>query len=116
MSGPRAEVVDVAGLLASRPAGERAVLWSAGNQLQTNVVSLAPGARIDAHAEPALDVTVAVLVGSVQLLQGAEASDVRAPAVVVLPAGAERALTAGPDGVTYLTAHRARPGMLPALR
>lgn len=115
-SSPRAEVVDVAALLATRPDGDRAVLWSAGNQLQTNVVSLAPGARIDAHAEPALDVTLAVLVGALELGQDGLVVDVRAPAVVVLPAGARRSLTAGPDGVSYLTAHRPRTGMLPTVR
>lgn len=115
------EVVDVSALVAARPAGGRAVLWSGSNQLQTNVVSLAAREHIDAHVEPELDVTVVLLAGSLELRLGADpgladVTSARAPAVVVLPAGTRRSLTAGADGVTYLTAHRRRTGMLPTLR
>ena len=115
------EVVDVTSLLAGRPDGGHGVLWSASNQLQTNVISLASGQHIGAHSEAELDVTVAVVIGTLELRVGADpalehATAVQAPAVVVLPAGTRRSLTAGPDGVTYLTAHRRRTGMLPTVR
>lgn len=112
------EVVDVRALTPEGDGPE--VLWSASNQLQTNVVVLGAGTHIAAHVERELDVTLTVLTGSLTLRHGpvdaATAVVVEAPAVVVLPAGTRRSLTAGPDGATYLTAHRRRTGMLPTVR
>lgn len=115
------QVVDVAGLLARAQAElEHRVLWSASNQLHTNVVALRGGEAVDWHAESELDVTLTVLVGSAELRYGTDQTEqrvyVNAPSVVVLPAGTRRAITAGRQGVTYLTAHRARTGLLPRLR
>ena len=112
MSG--VEVVDVRALAGSGE--EREVLWSAESSLQTNLVRLAPGARIDAHAEMQLDVVVSLLVGSLELTLDDGARTAAAPAVVVLPAGTRRALLAGPDGATYLTVHRRRDGLMPTVR
>ncbi|MCW2616578.1 MAG: hypothetical protein JWN08_3572 [Frankiales bacterium] len=115
MPGP--ELIDVAGLLAGD--GPR-VRWSADNQLQTNLVVLAPGARVDRHVEHDLDVTLVVVAGDAVLAHGPSddvtSEQVRSPAVVVLPAGTSRSVVAGPDGVAYVTAHRARPSLLPRLR
>lgn len=110
------EVVDVRALVDQGPTSDRAVLWSTENQLQANLVRLAPGVRIDAHAENALDVVVTVLEGELELNADGQRSVVTAPAVVVLPAGTRRDLTAGPDGATYLTTHRRRDGLMPTLR
>ena len=86
------EIVDVRALGDRELTADRAVLWSTENQLQANLVRLAPGVRIDVHAENVLDV------------------------VVVFPAGTRRDLTAGPQGATYLTTHRRRDGFMPTLR
>ena len=116
---PRVEVVDVTALPAGSPDGP-AVLWSASNQLQTNVVALPPGLEMAAHVEAVLDVTLTVLAGALTLRHGPDDADaeqvVVAPAVVVLPAGTRRSLTAGPAGATYLTAHQRRTGLLPRVR
>ena len=114
-------IVDVARLPVSSPGAGPAVLWSASNQLQVNVVTMPPHSHIEAHNEAVLDVTLTVLRGSLTLRHGpakdaAVAVVVTAPAVAVLPAGTRRSHTAGPDGVTYLTAHRARTGLLPTVR
>ncbi len=114
-------VVDVAALPAPPSDAGPAVLWSASNQLQTNLVKLPRHGHIGTHVEAVLDVTLTVLVGSLTLRYGPEgdvgvAVVVAAPAVVVLPAGTRRSLTAGPTGATYLTAHRARTGLLPTVR
>ena len=109
------EVVDVTTLLADGTA--QRVAWSASNQLQTNLVVLGPGEGVEPHAEPELDVTLALLRGSLELRVGDDPPrTVAAPAVVVLPAGTRRSLSAGPDGGAYLTAHRRRTGLLPRLR
>lgn len=117
--GPPVQVVDVASLPAAHEGGPQ-VHWSDSNQLQTNVVTLPALVHIAAHVEGQLDVTLVVLIGSLTLTherddEGCTAA-VHAPAVVVLPAGTRRSLTAGPDGVTYLTAHRRRAGLLPQTR
>ena len=110
------QVVDVGALLEQAVPG-RAVLWSASNQLQTNVVTLAPGAEVGAHVEPALDVTLCLLAGALTVRVGpddaAHVVAVAAPAVVVLPVGTRRSFSAGPDGATWLTAHRRRAGLMP---
>lgn len=115
------QVVRVAQLLA-RPQAESvpAVLWSANNQLHTNLVTLPRGGTIGRHTEDDLDVTLTVLAGSAAVWYRTgdteRTVEVDAPSVVVLPAGTSRAVTAGERGVTYLSAHRARPGLMPRLR
>jgi quercetin dioxygenase-like cupin family protein len=114
-------VVDVSALPAQQPGSGPVVLWSDSSQLQTNIVALAAGVEIAAHVETAVDVTLTVLVGSLTLRHGLEDTEadvvvVQAPAVVVLPTGTRRSLSAGPEGVTYLTAHRRRTGLLPTVR
>jgi hypothetical protein len=114
-------IADVAELHAASSGDGPAVMWSVSNQLQTNVVTLPPHGHIGTHGETVLDVTLTVLLGSLTLRHGTDDDDtiaavVTAPAVVVLPAGTRRSLRAGPAGATYLTAHRARPGLLPTVR
>lgn len=116
---PTVQLVDVGELLARRDAAGR-VLWSASNQLQTNLVALDPGEVVPPHVEHELDVTLCVLAGSVELRYEHDGEELStsavAPCVVVLPAGTRRSVAAGPDGAAYLTAHRARSGLLPRLR
>lgn len=118
MTGP-VEHVDVTALLAGAAADER-VLWSAGNQLQTNLVRLGPGEQVDEHVEPELDVTLVVVEGQAELVHGPPleqvVTTVRALSVVVLPAGTRRSIAAGPEGVAYVTAHRRRTGLVPGRR
>ncbi|MFJ6692086.1 hypothetical protein [Streptomyces sp. NPDC091294] len=98
------------------PGGEAAagVLWKLaepGRQLDANVVRLPAGGRVDTHTEPDLDVLLLVLDGTARL----ESADGEHPlctgALTWLPHGSTRAVLAGPDGVTYLTVHRRRPGL-----
>jgi quercetin dioxygenase-like cupin family protein len=116
---PTVQLVDVGELLAGPDPAPR-VLWSASNQLQMNLVALEPAMTVPPHVEPELDVTLTVLVGSLELRYEHEGEELSgsavAPSVVVLPAGTRRSLAAGPDGAVYLTAHRARSGLLPRLR
>lgn len=95
------------------PAGVAWKLAESGRQLDANVVRLDPGARIATHAEPDLDVLLLVVSGAGELHAGdADASQPLAEgALVWLPHGSTRALTAGDAGLGYLTVHRRRPGM-----
>ncbi|MEU8029098.1 hypothetical protein [Streptomyces sp. NPDC049099] len=111
-----ARVLCDARALAEAPPVPGGVLWKlseSGRQLDANVVRLAPGGRITAHTESQLDVMVLVVAGGGVL--GAGPADEPEPlaegALVWLPHGAPRSITAGEAGLTYVTVHQRRPGM-----
>ncbi|MFB9738653.1 MULTISPECIES: cupin domain-containing protein [unclassified Streptomyces] len=89
-------------------------LWKlaeSGRQLDANVVRLAPGTRVAPHVEPDLDVLLVVVAGDGMLDGGEVPRELTEGAVVWLPHGSTRGITAGGDGLAYLTVHRRRPGM-----
>ncbi|WP_333774624.1 cupin domain-containing protein [Streptomyces sp. IBSBF 3136] len=105
-----------AGALADAPPLPDGVLWKlaeSGRQLDANVVRLAPGDRVASHREPHLDVLVLVVRGDGVLGKGsADAPEPLAEgALLWLPHGSTRSITAGGSGLTYLTVHRRRPGI-----
>ncbi|WP_217139787.1 hypothetical protein [Streptomyces sp. AC627_RSS907] len=105
---------DTAELLSSGVDASAGALWKLaepGRQLDANVVRIPPAGRVDTHTEPDLDVLVLVLDGEAALLCADGERPLRAGALAWLPHGATRGVLAGPDGVTYLTVHRRRPGM-----
>ncbi|WP_225826634.1 cupin domain-containing protein [Streptomyces naphthomycinicus] len=102
--------------LAEAPRVPGGVLWKlaeSGRQLDANVVRLPPGGRVSAHTEAQLDVLVLVVAGDGTLGKGPSdaAEPLTAGALVWLPHGAARSVTAGAAGLTYLTVHGRRPGM-----
>lgn len=113
--------VDIAALLSPSDDASHRVLWSATGQLQTNLVSLSAGARVEQHVEGDLDVLLVVVQGGGVLTTAPDTGvapvelAVTAPAAIVLPAGTARSIAAGPAGLAYVTAHRRRPGLLPAM-
>ncbi|MFE2278223.1 hypothetical protein ACFXAE_13430 [Streptomyces sp. NPDC059454] len=82
-----------------------------GRQLDANVVHIPPGHGVDTHREPDLDVLLLVLAGHGTLTAPDGPHPLPAGALTWLPHGSTRSLTAGPEGLTYLTVHRRRPGM-----
>ncbi|MEU8095478.1 hypothetical protein [Streptomyces rubiginosohelvolus] len=105
----------IAGLLAAAAPDERGALWhlaEPGRELDANLVRLPPGADVGEHQEDVLDVLLVVLAGAGSVRAGdGQVLDLAAGAVLWLPRTSRRALTAGPDGLTYLTVHRRRPGL-----
>ncbi|CAM5260504.1 hypothetical protein [Streptomyces griseomycini] len=97
--------------LGDAPAGALWRLAESGRQLDANVVRVPPGQRVDTHREPDLDVLLLVLAGDGTLTAPDGTHPLPAGALTWLPHGSTRALTAGPEGLTYLTVHRRRPGM-----
>lgn len=79
--------------------------------LDSNIVRLQPGTRIDAHAGPDLDVLVVVLDGAGQLITEVDTLDLRTGTLAWLPRRSQRAFTPGPDGLTYLTVHQRRQAL-----
>ena len=63
------------------------------------------------HVNDQRDVPYVVLTGSVTLTVDGEAVEFGAGEATIVDKGARRALTAGPDGVRYLTAHIRRGGL-----
>ena len=113
---PLPQVLCDARALASKPPLPSGVLWKlgeSGRQLDANVVRLAPGGRIAAHAEARLDVLLLVVAGAGVLGAGPaeEPRPVGEGALVWLPHGATRSITASEEGLTYLTVHTRRPGL-----
>lgn len=100
-------------IAANRPAST-GVAWrlaEPGRQLDANVLNLPAGTRIDTHTEPDLDVLVVVIAGSGTMTTDDGPLPLTPGSVVWLPHGSTRALAAGSDGLSYLTAHRRRQGM-----
>ncbi|MEU5028073.1 cupin domain-containing protein [Streptomyces milbemycinicus] len=89
-------------------------LWrlaAEGRQLDSNVIRLPAEARVDFHVEPDLDVLLYVADGSGWLDVADTRQELEPGCVAWLPHGARRALSAGADGLVYLTVHRRRPGL-----
>ncbi|WP_097970642.1 hypothetical protein [Streptomyces sp. gb14] len=105
----------IAGLLAAAAPDERGALWhlaEPGRELDANLVRLPPGAEVGEHQEDVLDVLLVVLAGAGSVRAGdGQVLDLAAGAVLWLPRTSRRALAAGPEGLTYLTVHRRRPGL-----
>ncbi|KUJ70514.1 hypothetical protein ACZ90_03745 [Streptomyces albus subsp. albus] len=112
---PGGVLARTADLLRESPIDRAGAVWRLSaqpRQLDANLIRLAPGGQVAPHVEPDLDVLVYVTGGSGRLaVDGAGAEDLAPGCVAWLPHGSHRALVAGPDGLTYLTVHRRRPGM-----
>ncbi|MFE2291328.1 hypothetical protein [Streptomyces sp. NPDC059452] len=122
-------------LLASAAPEERGALWhlaEQGRELDANLVRLPAGAEVGEHQEDVLDVLLVVLAGGGRIRTGGGGGgpdtggedgsgdgggdgggglELGPSTVVWLPRTSRRSLVAGPDGLTYLTVHRRRPGL-----
>ena len=89
--------------------GDGAV-WSLphGGDLDANLVRLEPGGCIREHVNDEVDVVVFVQSGTGQLRLGDARVDLKSDHLALIPKGAQRAVTAGPGGITYLSVHRRR--------
>ncbi|MEV4441112.1 hypothetical protein AB0K09_19245 [Streptomyces sp. NPDC049577] len=104
---------DTKALTAGRPASTGA-LWrlaEPGRQLDANLVHLPPGECVRTHVEPDLDVLLVVVAGAGTLGTARGPQPLAEGSLIWLPHGSSRSVTAGGDGLSYLTVHRRRPGM-----
>jgi quercetin dioxygenase-like cupin family protein len=107
------QVVDVAAVLtAVTPTadGGGGVVWTLDDpdDLNVNVVRLAAGGAVGEHTNREVDVVLVVVGGGGDVAVDGAASAVAAPAVVHVPKGSSRSVTAGADGMAYVTVHRRR--------
>lgn len=101
------EPVDLAAV-----AGEGGVVWSASPEgVHVNLIALAADCSIGTHRNDALDVVVIVLAGSGRALVDGDEVALAPTLALVIPRGAERSFTAGPEGIRYLTVHAQRAPM-----
>ncbi|MGH3397394.1 MAG: DUF2249 domain-containing protein [Streptosporangiaceae bacterium] len=87
-------------------------LQARDRDLDSNIIALPPGATIDAHAGPDLDVLIYVLAGSGQLTTEQGVLDLAPGALAWLPRRSRRQFTAGPGGLRYLTVHQRRQSLV----
>ena len=79
--------------------------------LDSNIIALAPGQAIGAHAGPDVDVLICVLSGSGRLTTELDTLELRAGSLVWLPRRSRREFAAGADGLRYLTVHQRRKAL-----
>lgn len=111
MSGPDSQRVVVADLdaLIAEAAVHTGVDWShAGDDLNVNLVRLMPGCRIERHVNDEVEVLIVVVDGSGVVRVDAAAMKVKQHALLAIPAGVERSISADEGGLEYLTVHRRR--------
>jgi len=80
-------------------------------QLDANLIRLPPDHRIELHREPDLDVLLLPIAGHGTLETDEGPLPLTAHALMWLPRTSHRAITAGPEGITYLTVHQKRAGL-----
>ncbi|MFJ9174709.1 cupin domain-containing protein [Streptomyces sp. NPDC102360] len=106
--------VTLADVLSAAAPEATGALWrldGAARQLDANVVRLRPGGGGDAYVEAELDVLLVVVEGHGTLHRAGVDEEVAPGTLVFVPRGERRSVSAGTDGLVYLTAHRRRPGM-----
>lgn len=100
------EVVDLGGA-----GGRGPVYGTATEDLNMTLLAWGPGERVAEHVNAERDVVYVITDGSGWLVADGTGYELRAPAAAVVPKGARRELRAGPDGIRYVTVHRARGGL-----
>jgi quercetin dioxygenase-like cupin family protein len=93
------------------PSGARWRLAEPGRQLDANLIHLPARQRVDTHTEPDLDVVLVVVAGGGTVGTPDGEQTLAEGNVVWLPHGSTRNITAGSDGLSYLTVHRRRAGL-----
>ena len=90
----------------------RGPIWGDATEgLNVTLLVWPPGDGPAEHVNDERDVVIVVAEGAAQVVLDGVTHHVRPGHVVVVPRGASRALTAGPDGVRYLSIHRRRGGL-----
>ena len=93
------------------PAGVVWKLQMRERDLDSNIIALAPSGAIGAHAGPDVDVLICVLSGSGRLTTELDTLELSAGSLVWLPRRSRREITAGQQGMRYLTVHQRRKAL-----
>jgi quercetin dioxygenase-like cupin family protein len=85
-------------------------------ELNATLLTWPPGHEIAAHVNDEREVMLIVLAGSARVVVDGASHELAAEQLLLLPRGFTRAITAGPRGVRYLSAHVRRGPLLPTAR
>jgi quercetin dioxygenase-like cupin family protein len=88
--------------------GRGVVLGLASTDLNVNEVRWPAGDGVGRHRNDELDVLLVVIAGDATVSVDGVDHRLSAGQILLVPKGAARAVTAGPEGVRYLTCHRRR--------
>lgn len=113
-SGGVPRILADTGALGEGAGDARGAVWRLAEEerhLDANVIALPPGEAIDAHIGPDEDVLWHVLAGDGALSTDDGSLELRPGAIVWLPRRSRRSVTAGPDGLRYLSVHRRKGGL-----
>lgn len=113
-------LVNTAELIDAEPnaTGPAWKLEVSNRDLDSNLIMLPPNDGIGAHTGADVDVLIHVLAGSGRLTTERDVVELRPGSLLWLPRLSHRQLSAGPDGLRYLTVHRHREigGLMPTIR
>jgi quercetin dioxygenase-like cupin family protein len=86
------------------------------DELNATLLTWPAGHEIATHVNDEREVMLVVLGGSARVTVDGVAHDLSAEQLLLVPRGCARAITAGPDGVRYLSTHLRRGPLLPTAR
>lgn len=92
-------------------AGEGPLWGTATEDLNATLLAWGPGSGTPEHVNAERDVLVVVLEGEGTVTLDGDDHSVRRGEAVVIVKGRARRITAGPQGLRYLTVHLRRPGL-----
>jgi quercetin dioxygenase-like cupin family protein len=115
MENSKQYVVDLIGLAGRE--GARGPVWTVQtDDLNVNLLVFGAGEGIEAHVNTDVDVLLVGIDGDGTVEIDGTAHPLRAGGLVTIPKGARRAIRAGSGRFAYLTCHRRRSALLPAVR
>jgi quercetin dioxygenase-like cupin family protein len=107
-------VVDLPAL--ARSAGQRIAWAQQSDDLNVNLVSLAPWSQIDQHVNAAVDVLLIGVAGTGTVTVDAARHEVGPGQAILIPKGTARATASASDPFAYLTCHPRRAPLMPTMR
>lgn len=110
-----AQSADLAAMAASTAV--RGPAWRLTDaELNANLLVFDVGQGIESHRNHSVDVLIVGVAGNGSLTIDGKDYPIWAGRTVLIPKGSERGIVAESDRFAYLTVHRARGGLLPAVR
>lgn len=107
-------VTDLLALLG--PEARPGVNWAVqSDDLNVNLLVFAQGDGVAEHVNAEVDVLLVAIAGAGEVIIGAERVDLRAGSTLLIPKGVPRAIVSRAAQFAYLSCHRRRTGLWPAI-
>jgi len=95
--------------------GQGALWTRASDDLNVNLLAFPEGQGVDEHVNTEVDVLINGIAGVGVITVDGEPRPIREGHLLLVPKGARRSTRALSDRFAYLTSHRRRPGLWPAI-